>query len=69
MTHARPLTPIEVDTLRVALALLLETDPGSHDLMHARATTEVSTIASDDLIAQLLAELEDADVGVRRAGP
>ncbi len=65
----RPLTPIEVETVRVALALLLETPAQSLDLLHARATTEVTTIASDAIIAQLLAELEGADVDVRRAGP
>ena len=67
MTHARPLTPLEVDTLRVALALLLETDAESDALHHARATASVSAIASDFQIDGLLNELERAEVDVRRA--
>lgn len=69
MTHMRPLTPLEVDTLRVALALLQETDAASPELQHARASTDVSMIASDRSIAALLDELDEAEVGVRRAGP
>jgi hypothetical protein len=68
MTHSRPLTAIEVETLRVALALLLETSADNPNLLHARAVTEVTTIASDDQISVLLAELEGADVDVRRPG-
>jgi hypothetical protein len=64
----RPLTPLEVDTLRVALALLLITPASSLDLLDARLTQAVSAIASDDVTAALLAELAGADVGVRRAG-
>ena len=67
MTPARPLTPLEVDTLRVALALLLHTPPRSLDLLDARVQTEVNTIANDEAIARLLDELAGADVAVRRA--
>jgi hypothetical protein len=65
--HMRPLTPLEVDTLRVALALLLTTPPRSLDLIDARAETEVNTIANDEITAQLLDELHGAEVSVRRA--
>lgn len=65
----RPLSPIEIDTIRVALALLLEMDAASVELLHARAVTEVEAIARDTIIEQLLGELEGAEMGVRRAGP
>lgn len=68
MTHLRPLTPLEVETLRVALALLLETPADNPDLLHARTTTEVTTILNDGRIGQLVDELAGADVSVRRAG-
>jgi hypothetical protein len=66
----RPLTELEVDTIRVALALLQTTPARSVDLLDARVQTEVSEIASDEKIAQLLDELHGAaEVGIRRAAP
>jgi hypothetical protein len=65
----RPLTPLEVDTIRVALAMLMITPPSSLDLLDARLTLAVTTILNDPAIALLLAELEGADVDVRRPGP
>jgi hypothetical protein len=65
----RPLTPIEVDTLRVALALLLMTPASSLDLLDARLTQAVGAIASDEVTAQLLDEFNGAEVSVRRAKP
>jgi hypothetical protein len=63
----RSLTPLEVDTLRVALALLLVTPTSSLDLLDARVTEAVGAIASDEVTAQLLNELAGAQVDVRRA--
>jgi hypothetical protein len=66
-TSMRPLSPIEVDTIRVALALLQQTSAGSLHLFEARIQTHVQAIASDHAIDQLLTELEGAEVDVRRA--
>jgi hypothetical protein len=65
----RPLTAIEIDTIRVALTLLLEAPADDPLLTHARALTEVTAIARDTLIEQLLGELEGGAVTVRRAEP
>jgi hypothetical protein len=49
------LTQLEVDTVRVALALLLESPPAAVD--HARDTEVVEAIANDEQIAWLRDQL------------
>lgn len=64
----RELTPIEVDTIRVALEALVKLDPASLDLLSARQTANVMAILSDDDTARLSESLAGAST-VTLSGP
>ncbi len=58
----RPLSSLEVDTIRVALALLLDPGMPPEVLDAARGLEDVEAIANDVVISALMMELEHASV-------